>query len=277
MTEAAATIVTTPYPMHGYEDDVLGGNYVFSRLNAVHSPGPPLPTMRHFTTPASYRGCRRHFYVKALQASVIDWYDPPRIESGMNTADAPEPECDEGDYLRAVHEVCISYLLAHLKAQAKGELSRPIVLHGRSQVGRTADLRSGMWIVQSKGKLNRLQASFGFERDPIVASLNTAQAASFLDDVYRLVDAGDLQSATDRVFDHIDRLLCENSFDICDTILQQVDVERLPTALMRSFLTITAPAKDHLPSRQPLFERIEQEMMRQKGPEMTQRLIGRLA
>jgi hypothetical protein len=46
---------------------------------------------------------------------------------------------------------------------------------------------------------------------------------------------------------------------------------------MRSFLTTTAPAKAHLPSRRLLYEKVRQEMTRQKGPEMTQRLIGRLA
>src|SRR5258707_15637905 len=74
----------------------------------------------------------------------------------------------------------------------------------------------------------------------------------FLEEVYHLA-AGDLQSATDTIFETIDRLLLDGAFTVCNEILRCVDVRRLPTALMRSFLTITAAAKDKLPARSAFY------------------------
>jgi hypothetical protein len=99
----------------------------------------------------------------------------------------------------------------------------------------------------------------------------------FLEDVYGLAARGDLQSATDRVFDTIDRLLCDGSDDICDEILSRVDVPRLPTGVIRSFLTITAPAKERLPSRPSFFAKAQREVTRLRGADMAQRLLGKLA
>jgi hypothetical protein len=99
----------------------------------------------------------------------------------------------------------------------------------------------------------------------------------FLAEVYRLAGLNDIEGATDRIFDHIDRLLSDNQFIVCDEILRRVDVERLPTALMRSFLTITAAAKDKLPWRKSLYQKIERKMVQLKGEEKAKKIIGRLA
>jgi hypothetical protein len=99
----------------------------------------------------------------------------------------------------------------------------------------------------------------------------------FLDEVYRLASLNDIEGATDRIFDHIDRLLSDGAFIVCDEILRRVDVEKLPTALMRSFLTITAAAKDKLPWREALYQKVERKMIQLKGEEKTKRIIGRLA
>src|SRR5260370_37905825 len=103
MNGAKATIVTTPFPMHGYEEDVLGGDFVFSRLNDVYGALPPRMRMSHQErphagAPASSRQFGRHFYVKALQTAAIDWYSLARIEAVMSTGDAPDPECADSDY-----------------------------------------------------------------------------------------------------------------------------------------------------------------------------------
>ncbi len=103
------------------------------------------------------------------------------------------------------------------------------------------------------------------------------QIHGFLEEVYWLASIDDLDGAGDRIFDFIDRLLCDGSFDKCDTILRCIDVEKLPTALMRSFLSITAPAKGRLPSRPALFRKIETKMLELKGVERTRKIIGNLA
>src|SRR5437899_2616825 len=42
----------------------------------------------------------------------------------------------------------------------------------------------------------------------------------FLQEVYGLAGLNDIESATDRIFDTIDRLLCDGAFTVCDEILQ---------------------------------------------------------
>ena len=98
----------------------------------------------------------------------------------------------------------------------------------------------------------------------------------FLQQVYALARLNDIQGATDLIFSYLDRLLCNGLFYICDDILKRVEIEKLPTTLMRSILSITAPAKDKLPSRRALYERIERRMVELKGQQTTARLLGRL-
>jgi hypothetical protein len=98
----------------------------------------------------------------------------------------------------------------------------------------------------------------------------------FLDEVYSLAkDQPDV--AGGKIFDFLDRLLCAGFFTVCDEILDKVEVDKLPTALMRSFLTITAPAKLKLSARAALYKRIERKMVELKGLEKTRRIIGNLA
>ena len=98
----------------------------------------------------------------------------------------------------------------------------------------------------------------------------------FLAEVYSLADRGDLQAATDKIFETVDRLLLAGEFVVCDQILRHVDVRRLPTALRRSFLTITAGAKDKLPARKGFYEQVFSEMIHLKGNENAQRILGEL-
>ncbi len=99
---------------------------------------------------------------------------------------------------------------------------------------------------------------------------------AFLGDVYDLGQR-DLQVATDKVFDVIDRLLCDGREEVCDEILASVEIAKLPSALLRSLLTITAPAKERLRSRSSFFAEAYGEVERQRGPDMAKRLLGRLA
>ena len=103
------------------------------------------------------------------------------------------------------------------------------------------------------------------------------QADDFLALVYQLDATGDVQTATDRLFDYIDRLLHLGMFEIVNEVLKQVRVEKLSTSLMRSLLTITVAAKRHLIDRDEFYERVEREMTNRRGPDMAKRLLGRLA
>lgn len=99
----------------------------------------------------------------------------------------------------------------------------------------------------------------------------------FLATIYALASVQDIEHATDSIFGNFDRLMSDGEWRICDDILRQVEVERLPTTLMRSLLTITAPAKNKLGYRAFLYIEIEEKMKAIKGEQLTERLIGRLA
>jgi hypothetical protein len=103
------------------------------------------------------------------------------------------------------------------------------------------------------------------------------QIDRFLEEVYKLAKLDDLDGATDRIFDFIDRLLCDSLFPVCDEVLRRVDVEKLSTSLMRSFLSITDAAKHKLPSRPAFYQKIEQRMVCLKGLAATCKIIGNLA
>ncbi len=123
-------------------------------------------------------------------------------------------------------------------------------------------------------------AAWGAERvsEPIpFQHIVDREIGNLLNQVYRLDASGDTQVATDKVFDYIDRLLSSQMFEICDEILKQVKVDRLSTSLMRSFLTITFAAKDHLNERTEFYKKVEEQMTSKRGPEVTKRLLSRLA
>jgi hypothetical protein len=98
---------------------------------------------------------------------------------------------------------------------------------------------------------------------------------NILDRLYQF-NIDDIEIATDLLYDHLDQLLCRGEFTECDRILQEADVSRLSSSLMRSLLTVTYPARDQLPSRPGLYERVEQQLLEQRGEALTARLISRL-
>jgi len=123
----------------------------------------------------------------------------------------------------------------------------------------------------------RALATYEVSRPIPLEEIIRRQADEFLAQLYQLDAAGDLQSATDKAFDYIDRLLSLGMFGVSNEILKRVQVERLSTSLMRSLLTITFAAKRHLQDREDFFEQVEKEMTSRRGPEVTTRLLSRLA
>jgi hypothetical protein len=98
----------------------------------------------------------------------------------------------------------------------------------------------------------------------------------FLENVYQFAGKGDLQTATDLIYGTIDRLLCEgDQYDVCNEILRRIDITRLgSTALLRSVLVMTAPAKDKLIWFLPFFAKALSETIRVRGEAQAQRLLG---
>jgi hypothetical protein len=100
---------------------------------------------------------------------------------------------------------------------------------------------------------------------------------NFLSEVYSLSQVRDTDTAGFKIYDFLDRLLIDGFFAVCDDVLSKVDVDRLDTRLMDSFLTITYPAKSKLPSRAALYKKIETKMIALRGEMKTRKIIGPLA
>ncbi len=83
------------------------------------------------------------------------------------------------------------------------------------------------------------------------------QVFDWLPEVYALIEQGDDESAADIVVDVVDELLSASDFSRCDELLQMVDVKRLNPNLLITFLAVSLPAKQKLPSRSQLLRRTE--------------------
>lgn len=175
----------------------------------------------------------------------------------------------------------IRKVLRKLKTKVSEETIQAISDTIREELRETATRGSGnsmrltSW--EPSGRTSSIQSAIELNT-PGCRAVDSANLdiPAFLENVYTLAPH-DLQTATDRVFDTIDRLLCNDRADVCNNILSCVDVTRLPSAILRSFLTITAPAKDKLSARPAFFAKALAEVTRQRGADMAQRLLGRLA
>jgi hypothetical protein len=181
--------------------------------------------------------------------------------------------CRNRNLFAKVRSVYLAFFLDSIKACARDERTRPIELRVQADGGKM-NLRPEPGFV---GCQTSQTDEDHFETfDMFLASQPEVDIRAFLEKVYDLGQR-DLQAATDKVFDTIDRLLCDGRESVCDEILAHVDVTRLPSALLRSFLTITAPAREKLCSRRFFYARAYGEVERQRGADMAKRLLGRLA
>ncbi len=114
-------------------------------------------------------------------------------------------------------------------------------------------------------------------RKPTKEEVAATTIDRFLEEVYSLGQISDIPSATDKIFDHIDKLLCDGYFRVCEEILKRAEPRRLPSSLRRSFLTITAAAKDKLPARASFYKESLQLLSQEKGEEQAKKLLSRLA
>jgi hypothetical protein len=143
--------------MYGYEESVLGIEGFSARLNRITQSlmlsreTPPRNSTIELLT--SYRKRRGHYYVKTAQVSAIEWLTLPlRFEPGQPTTTVTVLESGSRDYFEAVHKVFLSLSLAAMKAQSRGDLTRP----GTGLSGDISDLRTGRWIVQSRERLDSI-------------------------------------------------------------------------------------------------------------------------
>lgn len=79
----------------------------------------------------------------------------------------------------------------------------------------------------------------------------------FFTELYQHLNNDNIQKTTNFLLFYIDDLLEAHEYEKCDSILATVDVSKIPSVLMLSFLAITNSYKEDLPSRSILFNKIE--------------------
>jgi hypothetical protein len=96
----------------------------------------------------------------------------------------------------------------------------------------------------------------------------------FLDAVYSFEQMGAIDSGIDYIFQKMNNWLWEGNDSICNTILSEVDTERLTTDLLLSFLTITKAPSGTLPNRAVYREKIWKRIAALNGSPMATKLLG---
>lgn len=103
------------------------------------------------------------------------------------------------------------------------------------------------------------------------------EAEDFLDGLYVRVAAGEIPTAMDSVVDHVDQLLNEGMYSVCDHMLRKVDLRKLPSSIRRAFLMMTRPAKDRLPARRFVYQKSLALLTSEKGAETATKMLKALA
>lgn len=87
---------------------------------------------------------------------------------------------------------------------------------------------------------------------------------SWVDEVSEIEENDGIDAAIDKLFDLFDDLHYAGRFEESDAKLHEGGLDRLTDKLLVGALTITHPAREHLPSRPTLVRRIE-EILRARG------------
>lgn len=99
---------------------------------------------------------------------------------------------------------------------------------------------------------------------------------TFLDDLYTLIDRQQTEQATDLIYRTIDSLLRRDNYKQIDRILQQIDVNRLPTTAIRSLLVVTHSVKQCFLHRKKFYEAGFARVVQLKGEGTARSILERL-
>jgi hypothetical protein len=99
--------------------------------------------------------------------------------------------------------------------------------------------------------------------------------ARFCEKVYVLSDVGEIRQGIDVIFQTINKVLNRCSFQLCDKILGEVNVQRLSSPLMVGFLSITLASKEFLVARPNFYARVHEKLVEERGLEAANRLLNK--
>jgi hypothetical protein len=111
---------------------------------------------------------------------------------------------------------------------------------------------------------------------PTKEDLRESESDDFLDEVYARISSGHVPAAMDAVIDHLDRLLNDGFFKVCNKLLAQADLERMPSNVRRAFLAVTRPAKQELPARIAFFNEALRLLSQERGEETARKILKSL-
>lgn len=119
------------------------------------------------------------------------------------------------------------------------------------------DMRGNRWLVLS-------------------ASQRGLEVKAFLDRVYQFEQRAETTAGIDYIFSSLNEMLATGDAEMCDSILASVDINRLKTDLLLSFLTITFAGRERLPSRRRYYAKARRQIARDVGWCEARRLLSAL-
>jgi hypothetical protein len=101
--------------------------------------------------------------------------------------------------------------------------------------------------------------------------------AEIIENVYQFEALGRIREGIQYIFSQINRLLSDGAFDVADAVLANIDVNRLGSDLILSFLTITRAARGKLPYRIAYLDRARHRISEIRGAGVADRLLRHMA
>jgi hypothetical protein len=77
------------------------------------------------------------------------------------------------------------------------------------------------------------------------------------------------------IFDLVQGLLRDGDFPACDRLLSMVDISRLKSALMITFLSTTFTAKNKLRAREDYYSRVLAHLIAERGTNRATKLLDK--
>ena len=99
----------------------------------------------------------------------------------------------------------------------------------------------------------------------------------FLETVNVYIAEGKIPAAMDSIIDHVDMLLNDDRFGVCDRLIRKVDLQSMPSSIRRAFLMITHAAKDKLPARNAMYQQALKLLSDERGAETALNMLKTLA
>jgi len=108
------------------------------------------------------------------------------------------------------------------------------------------------------------------------ASNARTETVAFIGDVISVQQEKGTEAAMYFVYDHFDRWLCSDQFAKCDEALRLVDYNLFDNDVAVSFIGVTIPASDQLPSWKESLERVKRVLASRLGEDQTNKIFAHL-